>query len=99
MFLHKPLWRKPETLENWRKVELLLADRQYTVFAGHRHIYSKSMRNNRPYYILATTGADEPAGLDECEFDHIVWVTMTDDGPIMANLLLEGILDDEPCPQ
>jgi hypothetical protein len=23
---------------------------------------------------------------------------MTDDGPLMANLLLEGILDDDPCP-
>lgn len=26
------------------------------------------------------------------EFDHFVWVTMTDEGPVIANLLLEGIL-------
>ena len=36
-------------------------------------------------------------GMVLCQFDHIVWVTMTDDGPVMANLLLDGILDDEPC--
>jgi len=104
VFMHQPLWRKFEQLENWQKLESLLADRAYTVFAGHRHIYSKSVRNGQPYYILATTGGHaggeggKPAGLDQCEFDHIVWVTMTDDGPVMANLLLEGILDDEPCP-
>ena len=102
-FLHQPIWRS-EISENWEKFESLLADRPYTVFAGHRHIYSKSVRNGQPYYILATTGGHaggeggKPAGLDQCEFDHIVWVTMTDDGPVMANLLLEGILDDEPCP-
>lgn len=105
VFMHKPLWRKRETLENWQKFESLLTDRPYTVFAGHRHTYSKSVRNGRVYYILATTGGvgdgegRKPAGLDECQFDHIVWVTMTDEGPLMANLLLEGILDDEPCPQ
>ena len=26
------------------------------------------------------------------EFDHITWVTMTDAGPSMANLRLDGIL-------
>ena len=25
--------------------------------------------------------------------DHVVWVTMTDDGPKIANLMLNGILD------
>ncbi|MHC4648939.1 MAG: hypothetical protein ACYTBJ_26085, partial [Planctomycetota bacterium] len=74
--------------------------RPYTVFAGHRHTYSKDVYHGRKYYILAKTGAgDEPTGLDECKFDHIVWVTMKDNGPVIANLLLEGILDDEPCPQ
>lgn len=28
------------------------------------------------------------------EFDHIVWVTMTDSGPRIANLLLDGIFDE-----
>ena len=28
------------------------------------------------------------------EFDHVVWITMTDAGPIMANLMLDGIWDE-----
>jgi len=105
VFMHRPLWKKSETLNNWERFEPLLADRPYTVFAGHTHTYNKSVRNDRLYYVLAITGGggggedNEPAGLAECRFDHIVWVTMTNEGPAMANLLLEGILDDEPCPQ
>ncbi|HUW18142.1 MAG TPA: metallophosphoesterase [Sedimentisphaerales bacterium] len=100
VFLHKPLWWNPETLEYWQKFVALLGHRPYTVFAGHRHTYDKSVYDGRRYYILATTGAgNKPASLDECKFDHIVWVTMTDEGPVLANLLLEGILNDEPCPQ
>jgi hypothetical protein len=38
-------------------------------------------------------------GMDKGEFDHIMWVTMTDDGPIVANLLLDGILNDDPVPR
>jgi hypothetical protein len=105
VFMHRPLWRKYETLESWQKFESLLADRSYTVFAGHAHTYNKSVRNGRRYYVLAITGGrgggqdNEPLGLEECRFDHIAWVTMTDDGPVLANLLLKAILNDEPCPQ
>ncbi len=104
VFMHEPVWKNP-TIENWRQFEALLADRNYTVFAGHNHKYSKSTRLGRRYYTLATTGASgagpdgTPAGADKCQFDHIVWVTMTDEGPQMANLLLDGILSDSPCPR
>lgn len=104
VFMHQPMWLGA-SFENWQQFELLLADRSYTVFAGHLHTYSKSIQEGRPYYLLATTGgagkgqARKPAGIDKCQFDHIAWVTMTDDGPALANLLLEGILNDEPCPQ
>lgn len=99
VFMHQPVW-KNEVLENWQRFESLLAGRPYTVFAGHFHEYSKSVRKGRRYYVLATTGGtggDNKSA--DCQFDHIVWVTMTDDGPVMANLLLEGIADDEPCTQ
>jgi len=104
VFMHQPMWLGG-SYENWQQFELLLADRPYTVFAGHIHVYNKSIQEGQRYYILATTGgagkgpARKPAGIAECQFDHIVWITMTDDGPVMANLLLEGILDDEPCPR
>ena len=103
VFMHQPMWFS-ESSENWQQFESLLEDRPYTVFAGHVHVYIKSVREDRRYYLLSTTGGagkgegGQPAGLAECQFDHIVWVTMTEDGPVMANLLLEGILDDQPCP-
>lgn len=102
VFMHQPVWMAP-LLDNWSKLEDLLADRDYTVFAGHVHTYSKSMRKGRTYHTLSLTGGggggpdSAPAGVDNCQFDHVVWVTMTDQGPAMANLLLEGILDDAPC--
>lgn len=99
VFMHQPVW-KNEVLENWQRFESLLAGRPYTVFTGHSHEYSKSVRKGRRYYVLATTGGtggDNKSA--DCQFDHIVWVTMTDDGPVMANLLLEGIAGDEPCTQ
>ena len=99
IFMHQPVW-KDEPVQNWVEFESLMADRNYTVFAGHLHSYSKTIRNNRRYYILATTGGFQ--GNDqspECQFDHIVWVTMTDEGPVLANLMLDGIVDDQPCTQ
>jgi len=103
VFMHQPMWFS-ESRENWQQFEELLEDRPYTVFAGHIHVYSKSIHEGWRYYLLSTTGgagkgrSGQPAGLAECQFDHIVWITMTDEGPVVANLLLEGILDDEPCP-
>ena len=92
----------------WAKVEDLLASRDYTAFAGHTHTYEYEADEGTPHrherISLATTGGgstirrgDEPRrtvlrGPDYAEFDHFVWVTMTDDGPVIANLLLDGIL-------
>lgn len=99
LFMHQPVW-KGEGLENWEELESLLGDREYSVFAGHKHSYQMEVLKGQRYYILSTTGAaggdDDPA---DCQFDHIVWVTMSDEGPAMANLLLKGIMDDEPCGQ
>jgi hypothetical protein len=42
--------------------------------------------------MLATTGGKSKlGGAKEGEFDHLTWVTMKDSGPVVANLLLEGI--------
>ncbi len=100
VFMHQPVWTG-ESYENWRRVEVLLEGRPYTVFAGHIHAYSKLIRQGRNYYVFATTGGSggDKTDLTGCRFDHVVWVTMTDKGPRLANLLLEGILSDDPCPQ
>lgn len=94
VFMHQPLWILDNT-RYWPEVEKLLADRKHTVFVGHHHHYVKYQRNNGKYFMLATTGgASKLRGPDQGEFDHVVWVTMTEEGPIIANLLLEGIWDE-----
>lgn len=95
IFMHQPLWDQEEDPGRWPDVEKLLTDRKHTVFVGHRHRYVKYERNNGKYFILATTGGGSGLrGPNFGEFDHVVWVTMTDDGPILANLMLEGIWDE-----
>lgn len=95
VFMHQPLWVLDNT-RYWPKVEDLLKERNHTVFAGHFHHYVKYERNNAKYFILATTGGiSKLRGKDFGEFDHAVWVTMTENGPIIANLLIDGILDED----
>ena len=55
VFMHKPLWDYEEET-GWREIEALLKGRKHTVFAGHRHDYTKFERNDQSYIVLATTG-------------------------------------------
>jgi hypothetical protein len=94
VFLHQPLWHQKET-NRWAEVEALLAGRKHTVFAGHEHRYVREYRNQGNYFTLATTGGGSRLrGPGFGEFDHMVWVTMTPEGPVVANLMLEGIWDE-----
>jgi hypothetical protein len=95
--LHKPLWSQANLPTNgWLAVEQLLADRPYTVYAGHIHHYQKFVRQGRNYYQLATTGGGSRLrGVPYGEFDQIAWVTMKKDGPVMANVLLDGIYTED----
>jgi hypothetical protein len=94
VFMHKPLWDYPEDT-GWAGIEALLAKRRHTVLAGHRHTYTKFERNNTSYIVLGTTGGGSKLrGRAFGEFDQVAWVTMTDRGPRIANLLLDGIWDE-----
>ncbi len=97
VFMHQPLW-KGKSIRYWQRIETLLAGRPYTVFAGHEHHYQKYVVKGRNYYILATTGGAMKDD-EKCRLDHVVWVTITDEGPQIANLRLDGILTDQPCLQ
>lgn len=100
VFMHQPLWSQKAPTGYWPEVEALLQNRRHTVFAGHYHRYVKVERNQGTYFVLATTGGfSRLRGPDFGEFDHVVWVTMTDAGPIVANLLLEGIWDQNVVDQ
>ena len=102
LFMHHPsVWPTAK----WEAFEdEALSGRRYSVFAGDWHQYLHAKRLGRDYYVLSVAGGCSElhghrhdlrpvlAGADHGEMDHIVWVTMTGDGPRVANLLLDGIL-------
>ena len=93
VFMHEPLWLNKN--RGWEPIEAMLAERPHTVFAGHMHAYAKYERHGNSYIRLGTTGGGSSLrGPSVGEFDQITWVTMTDKGPTIANLALDGILDE-----
>ena len=53
-------------------------------------------RNGTEYYQLATTGGGSRIrGVEYGEFDHIAWITMKKDRPLIANVMLDGILPSD----
>lgn len=96
VFIHKPMWQYGEKT-NWAEVADALGDRKHTVFAGHHHKYQVDHNGPHTYYSLATTGGGSKLeGPQAGRFDHVMWVTMTPDGPRLANLMLDGIWTDDP---
>ena len=91
LFMHKPVWRADDE-PDFVAIETALADRSYSVFAGHYHTFLHEVRNGRDYTQLATTGGSQSAS-NPMAFDHVTLVTMTRDGPSIAHLRLDGILD------
>ena len=93
VFLHHPLWMYGEYAGGFTEIEQLLEGRKHTVIAGHWHRYMYMERNKTNYYVLASTGGGSALrGPRFGEFDHVTFVTMTDEGPSMANLQLSGII-------
>jgi hypothetical protein len=97
VFLHKPIWTAKDLDKNgWAAVEKTLAGRKYTVFCGHEHAYVRFERNGAEYFQLATTGGGSKLrGVEYGEFDHIAWITMKKDKPLIANVLLDGVLPSD----
>ena len=94
VFLHHPLWLYDHGTR-FDIIEDALKGRPYTVFAGHTHTYFHTRRLKQNYYVLSKSGGIEPEfdqGSRFGHFDHVTWVTMKDDGPVLANLRLDGIL-------
>ncbi|MBN1257584.1 MAG: metallophosphoesterase [Planctomycetes bacterium] len=94
VFMHKPVFCSYQHggHAGWDQIEEALQGRSYTVFAGHNHDYTWEEKDGNDYITLATTGGRNALRGDAFgEFDHLVWVTMTDDGPRIVNLMLDGI--------
>jgi hypothetical protein len=90
LFLHEPSWKNPS--ENFLAIEELLQGRSYTFVAGHLHYYEIEERFDRDYITMGPAGAsfhkNGPGNVD-----HILWVTMTDEGPRIGQITLDGIYD------
>ena len=90
LFLHEPAWENSS--ESFKEIQQLLQNRSHTFFAGHLHYYDYDEIDGREYITMGPAGASfhhEGPG----NVDHIAWVTMTDDGPQIANIALKGLFD------
>jgi hypothetical protein len=89
-FLHEPAWENPAP--SFTAIQDLLATRNHTVFAGHLHYYDYDEIDGYEHITMGPAGASfhhEGPG----NVDHLTWVTMTGDGPEIANIALKGIFD------
>jgi len=90
LFLHDPVWENPS--DSFKAIQKLLENRKHTFFAGHLHYYDYDNIDGHEHITMGPTGASfhhEGPG----NVDHIMWVTMTDNGPEMANIALKGLFD------
>ena len=90
LFLHEPAWENPS--ESFTAIQELLKGRDHTFFAGHLHYYDYDNIDGYEHITMGPAGASfhhEGPG----NVDHIMWVTMTEDGPEMGNIALKGIFD------
>jgi hypothetical protein len=89
-FMHEPCWENPS--ESFKEIEEMVKDRGHTFFGGHLHYYDYDNIDGFEYITMGPAGAsfhhDGPGNVD-----HIMWVTMTGDGPQMGNIALKGIFD------
>ena len=90
LLLHDPVWENPS--ESFKAIQQLLENRNHTFFAGHLHYYDYDKIEGHEYITVGPAGASfhqEGPG----NVDHIMWVTMTEDGPGIANIALKGLFD------
>jgi len=90
MFMHEPCWENPS--DSFKEIQTLLASRKHTMFGGHLHYYDYDNIDGFEYITMGPAGASfhhEGPG----NVDHIMWVTVTDEGPQIANIALKGLFD------
>jgi len=91
-FFHQPDWENEQQGKALQAIEQMLKDRPHTVIAGHLHYYDYKKRSGVDYITMGPVGAswhkNGPGNVD-----HLLWVTMKDDGPEIAMITLDGIWD------
>lgn len=91
LLMHKPVWKR-EGKGNLSTIESALGVRNFTVINGHLHNYNYSERNGHDYIMVGTTGGGQNPKSKNA-FDHLTLVSFSKDGPSIANLRMDGILD------
>ena len=90
LFLHEPAWENPS--DSFKAIQGMLKDRKHTFLAGHLHYYDYDLIDGHEHITMGPAGASfhhEGPG----NVDHIMWVTMTEEGPEIANIALKGVFD------
>ena len=90
LFLHEPAWENPS--DSFTAIQELLKTRNHTFFGGHLHYYDYDNIDGSEHITMGPAGASfhhEGPG----NVDHLMWVTMTEDGPQLGNIALKGIFD------
>jgi hypothetical protein len=90
VFLHEPAWENAS--DSFKAIQGMLKDRKHTFLAGHLHYYDYDLIDGYEHITMGPSGASfhhEGPG----NVDHIMWVTMTEDGPEIANIALKGVFD------
>lgn len=93
VLMHQPMWKQTNPPANWVKLEEILKSRPYTVFAGHEHVNTYTLRNNRDYIVMSTSGAGGVPRSFAGVYQHVLWVTVSGEEPAIANILSDGILE------
>ncbi len=90
LFLHDPVWENPSV--SFKVLDQLLNKRDHTFIAGHLHYYDYDNIDGHEHITMGPAGASFHAE-GPGNVDHIMWVTMTEDGPEIANIALKGVFD------
>jgi len=90
VILHKPAWKM--TSPAFARIQLMLGQRNYTVFAGHTHYFTHDTLDGRHFINMGTTGGiRQQAGPGT--MDHTMLVTLEPTGPSFANIKLAALMD------
>ena len=90
LFLHEPAWENASA--SFKAIKGMLKDRKHTFLAGHLHYYDYDLIDGTEHITMGPAGASfhhEGPG----NVDHLMWVTMTEEGPEIGNVALKGIFD------
>ena len=91
VMMHKPMWDSASS--GYTQLERALADFPYTTLSGHEHSFYHEERLGRDHIQLGTTGGEFTPKTRGEYMDHILWVTLREDGPVITNIRLDGLLD------